>query len=219
MEIALTQNIIDVCAVGMLLLSLLAMTTTRMNQLMNAFAAQSLFLVALAVTVGASTGHVSIFIVGGITFVVKVVLIPWFLKYTSQKINAGREVDSSIGIPSSLLISACLIMISYFLAAPILESFDTITRNCLAISFSVLLIGLFMMVTRRKAMTEAIGLLMMENGLFLGALSISYGMPLLVEIGVFFDVLMVAVIVGIFTFRISKTFDSIDTSFMRRLRD
>jgi hydrogenase-4 component E len=76
-----------------------------------------------------------------------------------------------------------------------------------------------MMVTRRKAITEAIGLLMMENGLFLGALSISYGMPLLVEIGIFFDVLMVAVIVGIFTFRISKTFDSIDTEFMRRLRD
>jgi hydrogenase-4 component E len=84
---------------------------------------------------------------------------------------------------------------------------------------SVILIGLFMMVTRRKAITEAIGLLMMENGLFLAALSISYGMPLLVEIGIFFDVLMVAVIIGIFMFRISQTFNSIDTEFMRRLKD
>ena len=219
METALTQNLIDICAVGMLLLSLLAMSTTRMNQLMNAFAAQSLFLVALAVVIGISTGHTNIFIVGGITLVVKVILIPWFLKYTSQRIKSGREVDSSIGIPTSLLISACLILISYFISAPISEPFDTITKNCFAISLSVILIGLFMMVTRRKAITEAIGLLMMENGLFLGALSISYGMPLLVEIGIFFDVLMVAVIVGIFMFRISQTFNSIDTGFMRRLKD
>jgi len=219
MEAALTQNLIDICAVGMLLLSLLAMATARMSQLMNAFAAQSFFLVALAVVVGISTGRSQIFILAGITLAVKVIFIPWFLRYTSDRIKTGREVNSSIGIPSSLVISAGLILASYFIAAPISETFDTITKNCFAISISVIMIGLFMMVTRRKAINEAIGLLMMENGLFLGALSISYGMPLLVEIGIFFDVLMVAVIVGIFTFRISKTFDSIDTSYMRRLKD
>ena len=219
MEAALTQNLIDICAVAMLLLSLLAMSTTRMSQLMNAFAAQSFFLAALAVVVGISTGHSQIFILAGITLAVKAIFIPWFLRYTSDRIKTGREVDSSIGIPTSLIVSAGLILASYFIAAPISEPFDTITKNCFAISLSVIMIGLFMMVTRRKAINEAIGLLMMENGLFLGALSISYGMPLLVEIGIFFDVLMVAVIVGIFTFRISKTFDSIDTSFMRRLKD
>lgn len=219
MDPVLTGNLIDICAVGMLLLSMLAMTTTRMNQLLTAFAVQSLFLVALAFIVGYSTGHTEIYIMGGITFVVKVILIPWFLRYTSGRIMTGREVDSSIGIPSSLLLSAALIIISYFVTAPLLESFETITRNCLAISFSVVLIGLFMMVTRRKAISAAIGLLMMENGLFLGVMSISNGMPLLVELGIFFDVLMVSVIIGIFAFRISRTFDSIDTSFMRRLKD
>jgi len=219
MDAILTQNMIDVCAVGMLLLSLLAMATTRVNQLITSFAAQSLFLVALAAVVAVSTGRSEIFILGGMALCVKVILIPWFLRRTADKIKTGRGVDSSIGIPISLLISAGLIFISYFIAAPIAESFDTITKNCLAISFSVVLIGLFMMVSRRKAITQAVGLLMMENGLFLGALSISYGMPLLVEIGIVFDVLMVAVIIGIFTFRISNTFNSIDTEFMRRLKE
>jgi hydrogenase-4 component E len=219
MDAVLTGNLIDMCAVGMLLLSLLAMAATRLGQLMNAFAVQSLFLAALAIVVGVSTGRFGILLLGAITFVIKVVFIPWLLRYTAIRISVGREADSSIGIPSSLLISAALIVLSYFVAAPLSASVDTMTMNCLAISLSVIMIGLFMMVTRKKAMTEGIGLLMMENGLFLGVLSISYGMPLLVELGIFFDVLMVAVIMGIFAFRINKTFNTIDTSFLRRLKN
>jgi hydrogenase-4 component E len=86
-------------------------------------------------------------------------------------------------------------------------------------SVSVILIGLFMMASHKKAMTGAAGLLMMENGLFLGVLSVSYGMPLVVEIGIFFDVLMVAVIIGMFAVRISKTFNSVDTDVLRRLKE
>ena len=212
-------NLIDLCAIIMLLLSLLAMAAATMGQLLKAFAIQSLFLTILALIMAFSEGEGELLIMAGITFGVKVILIPWFLKYTTEHIKTGREVDSSIGIPSSLILCAVLIMVAYFVTAPILDSFDTLTRNCLAISLSIVFIGLFMMVTRKRAMTEAIGLLIMENGLFLGILSISHGMPLLIELGIFFDVLMISVIIGIFAFRISRTFNSIDTSFMRRLKD
>jgi len=219
MDAVIAGNLIDMCAVGMLLMSMLAMTTTRIGQLLNAFALQSLLLAALAFIVANATGHTEIYLMGIVTVAVKVITIPWFMRYTTARIKTGREVDSNIGIPASLLLSAVLIMISYFVTDPLVDSLGTITRNCLALSMSVILIGLFMMVTRRKAMTEAVGLLMMENGLFLGVMSISYGMPLIVELGIFFDVLMAVVIIGIFALRISKTFDSIDTSFMRRLKD
>jgi hydrogenase-4 component E len=98
-------------------------------------------------------------------------------------------------------------------------SFETLTRNCLALSLSVVFVGLLMMCTRRKAVTEAVGLLMMENGLFLGVMSVSYGMPLLVELGIFLDVLMAVVIIGIFAYRINRTFNSVDTGFLRRLKE
>ena len=219
MDDVLAGNLIDICAVAMLLLSLLAMAAPRRGQLINAFITQSLFLAALAFVVGLSTGRLGILLLGCTIIAVKVVLIPWLLRYTSERVGMGSEGDSSIGIPSSLLISAVLIIISYSVTAPLSASVETITVNCLAISLSVVMIGLFMMVTRKKAMTEAIGLLMMENGLFLGVLSISNGMPLLVEIGIFFDVLMVAVIIGIFALRVSRTFNTIDASFLRRLKD
>lgn len=219
MDAVVAGNLIDICAVAMLLLSMLSMATIRVGQLLSAFALQSLFLAALAFVVALFTGHSEMFLMVIITFAVKVIVIPWFMRYTVERIKTGREVDMSIGIPSSLLISTALIVLAYFITEPLMGSIDTVTRDCLALSFSVVFIGLFMMSTRRKAMTQAVGLLMMENGLFLGVMSISYGMPMIVEIGIFFDVLMAAVIIGIFAFRISRTFDSSDTSLMRGLKD
>jgi Hydrogenase 4 membrane component (E) len=219
MDSILTGNLIDVFAVMMLLLSLLAMATTRIGQLLTAFALQSVALAALAVTIAVSTGHNEMYIMAIITFAVKAMLIPWFMRRTVEKIKIGRNVDSALGVPGSLLLSAAMITAAYYITEPLMANIDTITRDCLAISLSIVFIGLFMMSTRRKALTQAIGLLMMENGLFLGVMSISYGMPLIIEMGIFFDVLMAVVIIGLFSFRISEAFDSSDTSLMRRLKD
>ena len=81
------------------------------------------------------------------------------------------------------------------------------------------MIGFFVIIARRKAMTEIVGLLMMENGLFLAAISLTYGMPMIVEIGIFFDVLVATIIMGVFAFKINHTFETVDTTLMRRLRD
>ena len=219
MDANLTGNLIDLFAVMMLLLSMLAMATTRFNQLVSAFALQSLALSALAFIMALSTGHLELYVVSAITFAVKVVIIPWFIMHTGERMKIGRESDSSIGVPGSLLISAGLITAAYFIAEPMIVDVDVMTRDCLAISTAILFIGLFMMVIHRKAMTQAIGLLTIENGLFLGVLSISYGMPMIVELGIFFDVLMASVIIGVFALRISMMFDSSDTYLLRRLKD
>ena len=81
------------------------------------------------------------------------------------------------------------------------------------------LIGFFVMVNRRKALTQVLGLLSLENGLFLAAISLTYGMPLVVEIGIFFDVLVAVMVLGILVFRIGETFDSMDVSKLRKLRE
>ena len=95
----------------------------------------------------------------------------------------------------------------------------TAERNTLVLSFSIMLISISMMATRRKAVSEVVGLLMAENGLFLGAIALSNGMPFIVELGAFFDVLMAVIIVGIFAFRINKSFDSVDDTLLRRMRE
>ena len=95
---------------------------------------------------------------------------------------------------------------------------QTLGHNALAVAISLFLIGFFMMINRRKALTQVLALLSLENGLFLAAISLTYGMPLIVELGVFFDVLVAVMVLGILVYRIRETFESMDVSRLRRLR-
>ena len=219
MEAAITGNLIDLCAVLMLLTSVMAVASTRMKTLINLFSLQSVFLAALAVIVAWSSNTPHIYIMCVLTVVLKVILMPRMLNYIMSKIHVDREVELSIGIPGSLLISGVMIVVAYYITEPLLTTVQTVERNCLALSMSMILIGLLMMCTRRKAITETVGLLMMENGLFLSALALSHGMPLIVELGAFFDVIVALIIIGIFADRINKSFNSVDTSFLRRLKE
>ena len=219
MDQMLIENVIDVCAILMLLISVMTVASTRMRRIVQLFAYHSLVLGVLAGVVAYHTGNSHIYIICALTIVLKAYAIPKFLNYTMDRINVEKEISAGIGIPGSLLICSALVLVSYLVAEPVLGAVDTVGRTCLAISFSVVLIGMFMMVARQKAVTQSVGLLLMENGLFLGAMTISYGMPLIVEFGVFFDVIIAVVIIGIFAYRINRTFNSVDTSFMRRLKD
>jgi hydrogenase-4 component E len=90
--------------------------------------------------------------------------------------------------------------------------------DALAAAVSLILTGAFLMVSRKKALMQVLGLLVLENGIFVAALITTFGMPLVIEIGIFFDILMGLFLMGIFTFRINDTFDHLDVSKMRRLR-
>ena len=91
-------------------------------------------------------------------------------------------------------------------------------HNTLAAAIAMFLIGFFMMANRRKALTQVLGLLSLENGVFLAAISLTYGMPLVIEAGIFFDVLVAALLLAILIYRIRETFDSTDVSRLSRLR-
>jgi hydrogenase-4 component E len=212
-------NLINGLAAFILLTAFVMVSHNRMQQLVRSFAIQSIALAAFAFAVAYYTGSEHIYIIAGLTLILKGFVIPRFLTYTIDKIHVRKEVEPLVGIPLSLLICAGLAMVAYYVAEPIIAGADAITRNTLAISVAVLLIGFFLMITRRKAMSEIIAILVMENGIFLGAISITFGMPLIVEIGIFFDVLVAVLIMGVFAFRINTTFETLDTTFMRRLKD
>ena len=160
-----------------------------------------------------------IYIMAVMTFVIKVLVIPKMLYYIMDRIKVNDKLVLSVGVPGSMLLSAALIMLSYFVSEPLVATLATAERNTLVLSFSIMLISISMMATRRKAVSEVVGLLMAENGLFLGAIALSNGMPFIVELGAFFDVLMAVIIVGIFAFRINKSFDSVDDTLLRRMRE
>lgn len=212
-------DVINGLAALILLFAFVLVAGVRMHQIVRAYTLSSLALGLLAAAVAYHTRADHIYIVAILTIVLKVIVIPRFLDYTVDRIKVKKEIEPLISIPGSLLICGALTFVSYYISSPIIAQGDVITKNCLAISLAVVLIGFFVIIARRKAMTEIVGLLMMENGLFLAAISLTYGMPMIVEIGIFFDVLVAAIIMGIFAFKINHTFETVDTTFMRRLRD
>jgi len=187
------------------------------------FGLQSFLLAAIAGTIAFFNHSNHIYIAAALTLVVKTLALPIILERIVARVGIQQEIEPLINVPLSVLISGGLTLVGYIVAESFYHPEETsapaaLGHNTLAIAIALFLIGFFMMLNRRKALTQVLGLLSMENGLFLAAISLTYGMPLVVEIGIFFDVLVAAMVLGILVYRIGETFDSTDVSKLRRLR-
>jgi len=212
---------VDLLATGILVTAFLIVSSKSLAFYVRLFALQSVLLGTLSLLIAIRYGEAHILTAAVLTFVVKSITIPIVLNRVIDRIRVRKEVDFSINITVSLIVCGALVILSNSVAQPILQvqrAGSLFTTKVLPISIAVMLIGLFIMISRKKAVTQIIGLLTMENGLFLSGLSITHGMPLIVEVGIFFDILVAALILGLFVFRINKSFETIDIAAMRSLR-
>jgi hydrogenase-4 component E len=191
----------------------------RVYGLIHLFTWQGLFLSINTAIVGYITNRHHLYISSILTLSLKVVLLPYILHILIVRLHIRKEVETVVNIPSTMFIGIALVIFSYYLTSPITQHSTLITRSTLAVALATVMIGLLMMITRRHAVTQIIGFLAMENGLFFAATSATYGMPLVVELGVALDVLIAAFIFGIFFFHIHTTFDSLDVDQMARLKE
>jgi hydrogenase-4 component E len=212
---------IDICAAAILVTAFLIVSSRSLGFYIRLFALQSVFLAAVAFLVAIGYGELHILIPAVLTLVIKAIAIPIVLSKVIDRIQVKKEVDFSVNITVSLLVCGSLVILADSVAQPVLGvqpgSAPGVSR-VLSASIALMLIGLFIMTTRKQALTQIIGLLTMENGVFLSGLSITYGMPLIVEMGVFFDILIAVLILGVFVFRINKTFESISIDALRSLK-
>lgn len=181
------------------------------------YTAQSLCLGFAAVLLGMDLGSDHIIALGVLAMGVKGFLIPWFLGRVMKEVKIKREIDPFISYQISMLLGVGLSLLAYFIIGPVM-SFDTFAARGFALALTLMLLGLWLMVGRKKAMTQVIGLLVVENGLFVAAMATSFGMPMIVELGLVFDLLVATVIMGLLIFRIQSTFASINTEHLNRLR-
>ena len=169
--------------------------------------------------VAMSTQQQHLYYSAALTLVLKVIILPWILHRLIRKLNVKWDVETLINIPTTMLVGIMLVIFAFNLALPITQLAGTITRSTLGIAIAIVLLSFLMMLTRRKAIPQVIGFLAMENGLFFAATSATYGMPLVVELGIALDVLVGMFILGIFFFQIRETFDSLDLRHMEKLKD
>ena len=212
-------QIINLLAALMLLLSFAMLAQRRVLTLINLFTLQGLVLSVSTAIVALTTGQAHLYGSAAITLVLKVLLLPWILHRLIRRLQVKWEVESLVNIPTTMLVGIGLVIVAFNVTHPISELSSTISRGTLGIALASVMLAFLMMITRTKAIPQVVGFLAMENGLFLAATSATYGMPMVVELGIALDVLVGVIILGVFFFQIRDQFDSLDIHHMERLKD
>jgi hydrogenase-4 component E len=213
------EQLVLTLAALILLTSFLMLAQVRLDSLINVFALQGLLLFSATVLMAFISGKYHLLISAALTLFLKVFFIPIQLRRLVIRLDIHREVEV-IGNPSLIMLFAAgLVLFSYYVALPIRALSLLSTRNTIAISLAVVLIGMLIVISRRKAVTQVVGFMSMENGLFFAAVVSTYGMPMVVELGVAFDVLVAAILFGVFFFHIRTEIGSLDTDRLNRLTE
>ena len=214
----MTPNILILCAAGMLVSAFLMVGQKALFTAIRLYGAQSLLLGVATATIAFSEGRSDLYITATLTVLLKGMLIPWFLMRVIDRIGIHREIEPFLNVPASLLVCLGLTVIGYRVSTGFPEGANGVSHHLIGVALSMLLTGLFLMVTRKKAITQILALLTVENAVFLVAVGVTSGMPLVVELGISFDVILAVLILGILVHRIVDRFESMDVSRLSKLK-
>ena len=215
----LDLQILNTLAAILLLLSFSMLAQRRIVTLVNLLATQGAILCLATVLLAWRTGENHLYLSAALTLALKVILLPWLLHRLIRRLDVYWDTETVINAPSTMLIGLLVVIFAFGLAQPITALASTATRSTIGIAIAVILLSFLTMITRRKAMSQVVGFLSMENGLFFGAMSTTYGMPMVVELGVALDVLVAMLVLGVFFFQIREQFDSLDLHHLESLRE
>jgi hydrogenase-4 component E len=215
----LVPQLSNLFATLILMLSFAMISQRRIVTLINLFTLQGAALVAASVLIGYATHQSDLYISAGLTFALKVVLIPWLLHRVIRRLNVRWDVETLINIPTTMLVGIGLVIFAFSLALPISRLSSSMASGSLGIALACVLLSFMMMITRSKAVPQVIGFLSMENGLIFAATTVTNGMPMIVEFGIALDVLVGVLILGVFMFQIREQFDSLDIHNLETLKE
>jgi len=183
--------------IGLFLASLIvALFTTRLYRLLLWYSLNSLTLGLLALSIGRDIDDNAMIITGVITIIIKAIGIPYILKNLSQKFNFVRQITPEIKVQYAIMLIPAILVFTFYLSEPIVHMIHT-NANYVAISISSLFLSLLLMMEHKHVAPKIIGFLSMENSLFLLGVTATNGMPMLVELGIFFDLLMAIVVINL----------------------
>jgi hydrogenase-4 component E len=203
-------QLLNALAALLLLLSFAMLAQRRVVTMVDLLALQGGILCAATLLLAWRTGERNLYISAALTLSLKVVVLPWRLHWMIRRLGVYWDSDTLLNIPGTMLVGLVVVVFSFGLAQPIAALASTATRSAVGIALAVILLAFLTMITRRKALSQVVGFLSMENGLFFGAMSATYGMPMIVEMGVALDVLVAILVLGVFFFQIREQFDSLD---------
>jgi len=216
------QSVIDSILVLAVLLNLAMLATSRMAACIRTFALQSLLLALLPIAIGLrheGAPGTHIFVIAAGAAGLKVVLIPWILLRILRTGEIHREIEPFVGFTASVMIGALIIVASFAFARRMPLPTEAPTDLLFPVSVATLFNGLLIMVSRVKAITQVLGYLVVENGIFTFGLLLVEQTPVLVELGILLDLFVGVFIMGIVVYHIRREFDHMDTSLLDALKE
>ena len=219
MSLITSGNILDNLAVMVLVINLLIISSRNLHFYIYSLAFQSMLISGVVVALAVMYHAPSLIWLAALILLVRGILFPFALRRIMNKLSVRTEATLYLNVPLSLLLSIGVIVLSYQVQHDIFPGIvNNISQQLLPVSIATLLIGFIVMITRKQAITQIIGFLVMENGIFLAALGLGVELPFIIEFGIAFDILMGILIMGLLVLKIKETFISTDTAKMRSLR-
>jgi hydrogenase-4 component E len=214
----MSGEIVALCAAGMLVSVYLMVGQKALFVTIRLYGLQSLLLGVVAAVMGFGQQRPHLYASAVLTVGLKALWIPWFLMRVVDRVGIRREIEPHVNVPTGLLACLGLTVVGYRVSLGLATADQGLAHQVVGASLSMLLMGLFLMVTRKKAITQILAFLTIENAVFLVALGATAGMPLVVELGISFDVLLVVLVLGVLVRRIVDRFESMDTSRLSQLK-
>jgi len=198
------------------------LATRQIRACLRFFILQSLFLAASALLLGLSPFSIHLMAVAAINLLIKVLFLPWLLRRVlNEEVYTRREISQAMTIPSALLIALMLTIGAYFFSLPWVETASAVPaiRINVPIGLAGLLLGALTLTTRREAVPQLLGLLAMENGAFFAGIAIAQGLPLIAELALAFDVLVLIFVAGVLTRAVHERIGSTAVGKLASLRE
>ncbi len=213
-------SVLGLAAGGLLLAAVLIVWRRDLRSIVRLLVAQGVALAAIPVIRGVYDQDWALVAVGVAVFALRAIVLPWLLaRAVGAEPDEQREATPLVNTSASLLIAAALTVVAFAVTRPIVELDPGPATNAVPAAFAVILIALFVMVTRRHAISQAAGFLMLDNGIAATAFLLTAGVPLIVELGASLDVLFALIVIGVLTGRLRRTFGGADLDRLRELRD
>jgi hydrogenase-4 component E len=208
---------IDLFAAGAAVLAVWMCGVARVKTQLWGLVLQTAMLSGICVLLGTAEANRQLFFLALVVFMIKAVGIPLFLERSAKRMAIERDNGVSVSPTLALMIGCGALFLGCFLT-PKFAVPEMTNHASAGMALALIIIGMLLMITRRLALSQVIGFLTMENGIFLYSLTQTHHVPMLVEMGIVFEVLIGVMIAGVFIFRINRSFEHIDVTDMRRLR-
>ncbi|GAA3559918.1 hydrogenase HycP [Nonomuraea rosea] len=219
MSDAMYVLLLDLACGTFLLAGVLVLWRRDLSAIVALFALQGLALAVLVVVLGLHQGEMELVAVGVGVGALRAGLLPSLMRRALAASGEARETRPLVNVATSLLVAAVLAMLAYAVSQPLIALSPSPATQAVPVALTVLLVGFFVLVTRRRALSQVVGFLLIDNAVTATAFLTTSGVPLVVELGVSLDVLLAVLVLQVLTTRMRAAFGGTDLDELRELHD